>query len=85
MNTCQSLKDLHLGRSYSPSTPRLFRVNLENNLIRASQLIQIQTHGLYYRHILKQLLTNLKLLKQSHEKGESGEFLDKFYGFYKFN
>ncbi len=67
------------------NTTRIFRVNLENNLNRVSKLIQIHTHGSYYRHTLKQLVTNLKLLKQSHNQGQSRDFLDKFYAYYEFN
>ncbi len=68
-----------------PIPPVVSSVNLENNLTRASQLIQDESSGAYHRFILKELLTNLKLLKLSHEKGQSREFLDKFYAFYEFN
>ena len=74
------------GGQYASLLPhRLYQINIENNLVRIGKLIVIHTHGRYYRHVLGQLLNNLKLLKRCHEKGVSREFLDKFYAFYEFN
>ena len=63
--------------------PVLSTINLENNLLRVITIVE--TKETRQTYCLRELLQNLKLLRNCHRAGMSDEFLDRFYAFYQFN